>query len=89
MGAPVLDRNRLNLVESALQQLELHVQSRLGGRVRDLRVLVRDGGVVLEGHAQTYHAKQLAQHAVMELLNARTLVNNIEVEPAPSPRSFR
>jgi hypothetical protein len=34
--------------------------------------------VVLEGHAQTYYVKQLAQHAVMEA-DLPIIANDIEV----------
>jgi hypothetical protein len=61
------------------EHLELQVQRRLGSRVRDLRVLVRPSGVVLQGRASTYHAKQLAQHAAMEILGQPIVANEIEV----------
>jgi hypothetical protein len=61
------------------EHLELLVQRRLGSRVRDLRVLVRQDGVILQGRAGTYHAKQLAQHAAMELTALPILANDIEV----------
>ena len=47
-------------------RLEARVQHRLGGRVGDLRLVIRDNGVVLQGCARTCYAKQLAQQAVME-----------------------
>jgi len=62
-----------------LDAVEAMVQSRLGGRIRDLRVLVRDNGVVLQGRVPTYHVKQLVQHAVMECGDMRILANDIEV----------
>ena len=61
------------------EQLESLLQRRLGNRVRDLSVLVRPGGVVLQGRTATYHAKQLAQHALMELCEQPILANDIEV----------
>lgn len=61
------------------EHLEVLVQRRLGNRVRDLRVLVRPEGVVLKGRTATYHAKQLAQHAAMELGTLPILANDIEV----------
>jgi hypothetical protein len=64
---------------AAFEHLELLVQRRLGSRVRDLRVLVRKDGVILQGRAGTYHAKQLAQHAAMELTTLPILANDIEV----------
>jgi hypothetical protein len=59
--------------------LEAHVQCRLSGRVRDLHVVLRDQGLILQGHALTYYAKQLAQHAVMEASDLPILANEIEV----------
>ena len=59
--------------------LEIQLQRRLGSRVRELRVLVRHDGVILKGWSSTYHAKQLAQHAAMELAEMRIVANDIEV----------
>ncbi len=59
--------------------LERHIQCRLGSRVKDLRVEVRAEGVVIHGRAATYHAKQLAQHAAMEVAGMPVLVNDIDV----------
>ena len=61
------------------ESLESQIQRRLGGRVRDLRVMLREDGVVLKGRSATYHAKQLAQHAAMEFAGVRILANDIEV----------
>ena len=63
----------------SLAQIEEHVQYRLTGRVRDFRLLVRNDGLVLLGHAHTYHAKQLAQHAVMAATSLPIQANEIEV----------
>lgn len=65
--------------EEYLESLESLVQRRLGGRVRQLRILVRGQGVILQGRACTYHAKQLAQHAAMELSSLPIVANDIEV----------
>jgi hypothetical protein len=62
-----------------LQQLETHVQSRLSGRVRSFRLVVHPCGLILQGHAHTYYAKQLAQHAVMAATTLPILANEIEV----------
>lgn len=61
------------------ERLETLMQRRLGNRVRNLRVQLFPGGLVLQGRAATYHAKQLAQHAAMELAPAPILANDIEV----------
>jgi hypothetical protein len=59
--------------------LAMLIQDRLGGRVRDLRILLRSAGIILQGRAATYHAKQLAQHAAMEVAGRPILANDIEV----------
>ncbi len=61
------------------EHLEAQVQNRLAGRIRGLRIMIRAGGIVLQGRAATYHAKQLAQHAAMELTTLPILANDIEV----------
>lgn len=61
------------------EQLESLMQRRLGNRIRDLRVEVSADGIVLQGRTTTYHAKQLAQHAAMELSNLPIVANDIEV----------
>jgi hypothetical protein len=61
------------------EKLETLMQRRLGNRIRNLRILVRPMGLILQGRAQTYHAKQLAQHAAMELATLPILANDIEV----------
>jgi hypothetical protein len=63
-----------------LARIERIVRCRTGGRIRDLRVELQDGDVVLSGSASTYYAKQLATHAALdELLHGR-LMNSIEVQ---------
>ncbi len=61
------------------ERLECLMQRRLGNRIRNLRVQLLSGGLVLQGRADTYHAKQLAQHAAMELGSAPIVANDIEV----------
>ncbi|OAI50788.1 hypothetical protein AYO44_17495 [Planctomycetaceae bacterium SCGC AG-212-F19] len=61
------------------EYLELQIQRRVGSRVRDFRLALRPGGVILQGRAATYHAKQLAQHAAMEIAGLPILANDIEV----------
>ena len=67
------------VVQAALKQLELRLQDQLGGRVRNLRLVMRDDGIILQGIARTYYAKQLAQHSVMRQTDLPILVNEIEV----------
>jgi len=60
-------------------RLEAHLQARLGSRVRQLRVVCRNYGIILQGIARTYYAKQLAQHWIMEITNLPIVANEIEV----------
>jgi hypothetical protein len=62
-----------------LERLEAHLQGQLGGRVYNLRLQLRDNGLVLQGRARTYYAKQLAQHAVMGVTEYLIEANEIEV----------
>ena len=61
------------------ERLEGMLLRRLGNRIRDLRVVFLSHGLVLQGRTATYHAKQLAQHAAMELANLPIIANDIEV----------
>jgi hypothetical protein len=65
--------------KTADERLETLMQRRLGNRIRDLRVWRGPDGLVLQGRTTTYYAKQLAQHAVMELDESPILANDIEV----------
>jgi hypothetical protein len=61
------------------EMLESLIERRLGNRIRDVRVVVKPMGLILQGRAATYHAKQLAQHAAMEQATMPILSNEIEV----------
>ena len=58
--------------------IQRHLLSRV--RVRQLRVTVQEQGLVLQGCVPTYYAKQLAQHAAMEVSGLPILANEIEVQ---------
>lgn len=60
-------------------ELEAHVACRVGGQLRDFRVLVRAEGLVLQGCAHTYHAKQQAEQEVREATGLPIWANEIEV----------
>ena len=62
-----------------LKPIEVRLQAKLGSRVRNFQILFQDCGIILRGFARTYHAKQLAQHAVMMETNLPVLANEIEV----------
>jgi hypothetical protein len=60
-------------------ELESRVHCRLGGQIREFRLVQVDDGLILRGHAHTYYAKQVAQQAVMEATQRPILANEIEV----------
>jgi osmotically-inducible protein OsmY len=62
-----------------IAQLEAQVRHRLRGQACNLRLVVRDDGVVLQGCVRTCYAKQLAQQAVMKATGLPILANEIEV----------
>jgi hypothetical protein len=85
---PFLSQNKVKTMDVLLlthdhvneeDRLESLLQRRLGNRVRDLRVQFLAGGLLLQGRASTYHAKQLAQHAAMEMSALPIVANDIEV----------
>ena len=65
--------------QDEIVRLEEHVKRRLNGRLREFQLAVRDDGLILRGRVMTYHAKQLAQHAIMTATNVRIAANDIEV----------
>jgi hypothetical protein len=62
-------------------RLETSIQRQFLGRIRirGFRVLIQEQGLVLQGCAPTYYAKQLAQYAAMEVSGFPILANEIEV----------
>jgi hypothetical protein len=61
-------------------KIRTRIESRLGGRVRNLVVRAYDDTVVLEGQCATYYTKQLAQHAALGILEDEHLENAIVVD---------
>ncbi len=63
----------------AIEQVQRDIQRRLIGRLREFRLLLRDGGLILKGSAHTYYAKQLAQEAVKAAIELPIRANEIRV----------
>jgi osmotically-inducible protein OsmY len=61
------------------EQIEALLKEQLGVRVQGLRVLVREGGVVLQGTVYTWYSKQVAQQVAMQVLRLTVMANEIEV----------
>ena len=72
---------------SDVGKLEESVRCRLAGRVDDFRVLLRDTGLVLQGHCHSHHVKQLAQHLVVQATHVPLLANDIKVLQRSHPGS--
>jgi osmotically-inducible protein OsmY len=66
-------------LSSSAEQVEALLKERLRTRVQGLRVLVREGGVVLQGTVYTWYSKQIAQQVAMRELRLTVLANEIEV----------
>jgi osmotically-inducible protein OsmY len=64
---------------SVQQELERRIAARTRRQVRDLRVEVQGGRVVLRGRASCYYLKQLAQQGAREVLPDVPLENVITV----------
>ncbi|MCC7475514.1 MAG: hypothetical protein IT425_08970 [Pirellulales bacterium] len=76
-----VDERRSGPSPSELEGLiHQRIQTRLLGRVRNLRVRVETDSVLLEGECSTFYTKQLAQHAAMGVLEHEHLENAIVVQ---------
>ena len=53
-----------------------HIDRVANGRIRDLQVVYSDERIVLQGRSRTYHAKQLAHQAVLDLTDGHPLLAN-------------
>lgn len=58
------------------QFIEGHVHRVAKGRIRDLHVVYSDDVIILQGRSRTYHAKQLAHQAVLDLTDGHPLLTN-------------
>lgn len=65
--------------EELAKTIETRIHSRLGSRVRELKVVVDGPWVILHGRCATYYTKQLAQHAALGVLEDEQLDNQIMV----------
>jgi len=58
------------------ERLEGYIEQKASGRIRDLHVVCSEDMIILQGRSRTYHAKQLAQQAVLDLTDGHTLLTN-------------
>jgi len=57
-------------------RIEGCIERRASGRIRDLHVVCSEDTIILQGRSRTYHAKQLAQQAVLDLTDGYPLLAN-------------
>lgn len=67
------------VTDTSLRSIESRVFAQLGGRLREFCLDAEGDSLVLRGQANSYHTKQLAQHAVMSLTSRPIRRNSIEV----------
>jgi hypothetical protein len=58
------------------ERIEGYVERKACGRIRDLHVVCSGDMIILQGRSRTYHAKQLAQEAVLDLTDGRPVLAN-------------
>ncbi len=58
------------------QRIEGYIVHKASGRIRDLHVVCSEDAIILQGRSRTYHAKQLAQQAVLDLTDGFPLLTN-------------
>lgn len=58
------------------ERIEGYVERRASGRIRDLHVVCSENAIILQGRSRTYHAKQLAQEAVLDVTDGFPLLSN-------------
>jgi hypothetical protein len=58
------------------ERIEGYIERRASGRIRDLHVVCSEDQIILQGRSRTYHAKQLAQQAALDLTDGHPLLTN-------------
>ena len=76
---PTKSLNDTNL-PTRLEGLTLVALRQRGGQIHDFRLSVQDRGIILNGRARSFYAKQLAQHAVASVTTLPIVANEIIVE---------
>ena len=71
---PQLGRRKTR--DDLAEKIEGHIERKASGRIRDLHVVCSGESIILQGRSRTYHAKQLAQQAVLDLTDGCPLLTN-------------
>jgi hypothetical protein len=67
---------RSRSTQDLAEHIEGCIERMASGRIRDLHVVCSDDEIILQGRSRTYHAKQLAQQAVLDLTDGFPLLTN-------------
>jgi hypothetical protein len=62
--------------EELAERIEGSIERAASGRIRDLHVVCSEDSIILQGRSRTYHAKQLAQQAALDLTDGYPLLTN-------------
>lgn len=62
--------------EELAVRIEGYIERRASGRIRDLHVVYSEESIILQGRSRTYHDKQLAQQAVLDITDGFPLLTN-------------
>jgi hypothetical protein len=76
LSAPLQQLSPGKSHQELAQFIEGHVNRIANGRIRDLHVVYSEEKIVLLGRSRTYHAKQLAHQAVLDLTDGYPLLAN-------------
>jgi len=61
------------------ERIEGSIDRRACGRIRDLLVVCSEDAIIVQGRSRTYHDKQLAHQAVLDLTDGHPLLTNLIV----------
>lgn len=67
-----------------LDRLATEIQNRHRSHLREFRIELVEGGVILLGRSVTFYGKQIALHEVRGGCKCEVLANQIEVQPHPT-----
>ena len=65
-----------NEADGLAERVGSHLESKFCGQVQYLQVVCSDGRLILRGCTRTYHVRQLAQQAVLDLTEGYPLLVN-------------
>jgi len=63
-------------MDGLAERLEGQIERKACGRIRDLHVVCSGDLIILQGRSRTYHAKQLAQEAVLDVTGGHAALAN-------------